>query len=66
MPNSSKRRIWNIFRTTTCVLSNAIGNNGVLTGVVDASDANVGLGGYGFTANPNQYFTPSNITHQLI
>jgi hypothetical protein len=37
-------------------LSNAIGNNGVLTGVVDA---NVGLGGYGFTANPNQYFTPS-------
>jgi hypothetical protein len=31
--------------------------NGVLTGVVDASDANVGLGGYGFTANPNQYFT---------
>jgi hypothetical protein len=23
------------------------------------SDANVGLGGYGFTANPNQYFTPS-------
>jgi hypothetical protein len=36
-----------------------IGNNGVLTGVVDVSDANVGLGGYGFTANPNQYFTPS-------
>jgi hypothetical protein len=35
------------------VLSNAIGNNGVLTGVVDVSDANVGLGGYGFTANPN-------------
>jgi hypothetical protein len=43
-------------------LSNAIGNNGVLTGVVDASDANVGLGGYGFTANPNQYFTPSTPT----
>jgi hypothetical protein len=38
-------------------LSNAIGNNGVL--VVVESDANVGLGGYGFTANPNQYFTPS-------
>ncbi len=43
-------------------LSNAIGNNGVLTGVVDASDANVGPGGYGFTANPSQYFTPSTPT----
>jgi hypothetical protein len=43
-------------------LSNAIGNNGVLTGSVDASDANVGLGGYGFTANPNQYFTPATPT----
>jgi hypothetical protein len=40
-----------------CFLSNAIGNNWYF--VVDASDANVGLGGYGFTANPNQYFTPS-------
>jgi hypothetical protein len=45
-----------------------IGNNGVLTGVVDVSDANVGLGGYGFTANPNQYFTPSTPSYlrQLI
>ncbi|WP_158730312.1 MULTISPECIES: carboxypeptidase-like regulatory domain-containing protein [unclassified Flavobacterium] len=43
-------------------LSNAIGNNGVLTGLVDASDANVGPGGYGFTANPSQYFTPSTPT----
>jgi hypothetical protein len=38
-----------------CVLSNAISSQQVLTGVVDASDANVSLGGYGFTANPNQY-----------
>jgi hypothetical protein len=40
-------------------LSNAIGNNGVLTGFVDASNASVGAGGYGFTANPSQYFTPA-------
>jgi hypothetical protein len=43
-------------------LSNAIGNNGVLTGFVDASNENVGSGGYGFTADPNQYFTPSTPT----
>ncbi|CAN1495790.1 Carboxypeptidase regulatory-like domain containing protein [Flavobacteriaceae bacterium] len=43
-------------------LSNAIGNNGVLTGFVDASDANVGPGGYGFTSNPAQYFTPATPT----
>lgn len=43
-------------------LSNAIGNNGVLTGFVDASDASVGTGGYGFTANPSQYFTPATPT----
>ncbi|MBB1194176.1 carboxypeptidase regulatory-like domain-containing protein [Flavobacterium sp. SOK18b] len=43
-------------------LSNAIGNNGILTGLVDASDANVGPGKYGFTANPSQYFTPSTPT----
>ncbi|OOV28821.1 oar protein [Flavobacterium sp. LM5] len=43
-------------------LSNSIGNNGVLTGFVDASDASVGAGGYGFTANPSQYFTPSTPT----
>jgi hypothetical protein len=39
-------------------LSNAIGNNGFLLELL-MGDANVGLGGYGFTANPNQYFTPS-------
>jgi hypothetical protein len=43
-------------------LSNAIGNNGVLTGFVDASNASVGAGGYGFTANPAQYFTPAVAT----
>jgi hypothetical protein len=43
-------------------LSNAIGNNGVLTGIVDAGDAAVGAGGYGFTANPAQYFTPATPT----
>lgn len=35
-------------------LSNSIGNNGVLTGFIDAST------GYGFTANPAQYYTPAN------
>ncbi len=34
-------------------LSNAIGNNGVLTGFIDAS------AGFGFTANPAQYYTPA-------
>lgn len=43
-------------------LSNSIGNNGVLTGFVDVSDAAVGTGGYGFTANPAQYFTPATPT----
>nr|WP_309756833.1 carboxypeptidase regulatory-like domain-containing protein [Flavobacterium sp.] len=43
-------------------LSNAIGNNGVLTGLVDATDSNVGAGKYGFTVNPSQYFTPSTPT----
>ena len=43
-------------------LSNAIGNNGVLTGLIDASDSNVGPGGYGFTVNPSQYFTPTTPT----
>jgi hypothetical protein len=38
-------------------LSNAIGNNGVLTGVVDASDANVGLGGYGFSKSKPIFYT---------
>ncbi|NHM02695.1 TonB-dependent receptor [Flavobacterium difficile] len=40
-------------------LSNAIGNNGVLTGFIDVSGADLINGGYGFTANPGQYFTPS-------
>jgi hypothetical protein len=40
-------------------LSNAIGNNGVLTGFIDVSGADLVAGGYGFTANPGQYFTPS-------
>lgn len=35
-------------------LSNAIGNNGVLTGFIDST-----AGGFGFTANPSQYYTPA-------
>ena len=41
-------------------LSNQIGNNGVLTGFIDVSGA--AAAGYGFTANPNQYFIPSTPT----
>ena len=37
-------------------LSNAIGNNGVLTGFIDST------AGYGFSANPGQYYTPTNPT----
>jgi hypothetical protein len=43
-------------------LSNAIGNNGVLTGFVDASGAAIQAGNYGFTPNPAQYFTPATPT----
>lgn len=43
-------------------LSNAIGNNGVLTGFVDASGASLSSGGYGFTANPAPNFTPATPT----
>jgi hypothetical protein len=43
-------------------LSNAIGNNGVLTGFIDATDADSGLGNYGFTSDPNRYFTPATPT----
>lgn len=43
-------------------LSNAIGNNGVLTGYVDVSGAALASGGYGFTANPNDYFIPATPT----
>lgn len=41
-------------------VSNQVGNNGVLTGFIDVSGANAN--GYGFTANPNQYFIPSTPT----
>ncbi len=40
-------------------ISNQVGNNGRLTGFIDVSGA--GAAGYGFTANPNQYFIPSTI-----
>ena len=43
-------------------LSNAVGNNGVLTGYIDASGPAIAAGGYGFTPNPAQYFTPSVAT----
>ena len=43
-------------------LSNAIGNNGVLTGLIDATNENVGPAGLGFTVNPSQYFTPATPT----
>ena len=38
-------------------ISNAVGNNGVLTGFIDVSGS--AASAYGFTANPNQYFIPS-------
>jgi hypothetical protein len=41
-------------------ISNSIGNNGVLTGFIDVSGA--AASGFGFTANPSQYFTPSTPT----
>lgn len=43
-------------------LSNAIGNNGILSGFIDVSGAALTAGGYGFTPNPAQYFTPSTAT----
>ncbi|MFT5251847.1 MAG: hypothetical protein ACI87N_000840 [Flavobacteriales bacterium] len=49
-------------RSPGVFLSNAIGNNGVLTGFVDASGAALASGGYGFTANPNDYFIPATPT----
>jgi hypothetical protein len=42
-------------------LSNAIGNNGVLTGFIDVSGENLQNGGYGFTTNTSQ-FIPKNPT----
>jgi hypothetical protein len=41
-------------------LSNAVGNNGVLTGFIDVSGSNAA--NYGFTARPNDYFIPSTPT----
>jgi hypothetical protein len=41
-------------------LSNAVGNNGVLTGFIDVSGT--AANNYGFTANPNDYFIPSTPT----
>lgn len=42
-------------RPPAVFMSNAIGNNGVLTGFVEESNL-------GFTANPSQYFTPATPT----
>lgn len=47
-------------RAPSVFLSNAIGNNGVLTGFVDVSGA--AASNYGFTPNPNDYFIPSTPT----
>jgi len=49
-------------RAPSVYLSNQIGNNGVLTGFVDASGAAITAGGYGFTPRPAEYFTPSTPT----
>jgi hypothetical protein len=49
-------------RPPAVFLSNAIGNNGVLTGFIDVSGAALATGGYGFTPNPEEYFTPAVAT----
>lgn len=49
-------------RSPGVYLSNQIGNNGVLTGVVDVSAADLVAGGYGFTPRPADYFTPAKPT----
>jgi hypothetical protein len=49
-------------RPPAVFLSNAIGNNGVLTGFIDVSLAALATGGYGFTPNPEEYFTPAVAT----
>jgi Carboxypeptidase regulatory-like domain len=56
-------------------LSNAIGNNGVLSGTIDARTPAQILAGnstpgnplppFGFTPNPGQYFTPQNVAAPL-
>ncbi len=40
-------------------ISNAVGNNGVLTGFIDVSGGAIAAGGFGFTPNPNDYFIPA-------
>ena len=40
-------------------ISNAVGNNGVLTGFIDVSGGAISAGGFGFTPNPNDYFIPA-------
>ena len=49
-------------RAPSVYLSNAIGNNGVLTGFVDVSGPALAAGRYGFTPNPNDYFIPNTPT----
>ncbi|HEX8576177.1 MAG TPA: carboxypeptidase regulatory-like domain-containing protein, partial [Flavobacterium sp.] len=49
-------------RAPSVFLSNAIGNNGVLTGFVDADASGNDLAQYGFTPNPNTYFIPKTPT----
>ena len=49
-------------RPPAVFLSNAIGNNGVLTGFIDVSGSALATGGYGFTPNPEEYFTPTVAT----
>lgn len=46
-------------RAPSVFLSNAIGNNGVLTGFIDVSGPAIAAGGYGFTPNPNDFFIPA-------
>ena len=47
-------------RPPAVFLSNAVGNNGVLTGFIDSD--NTGTTKYGFSPNPQQYYTPANAT----
>ena len=49
-------------RAPSVYLSNQIGNNGVLTGVIDRTGPDVISGGYGFTPRPADYFTPATPT----
>jgi hypothetical protein len=49
-------------RPPAVFMSNAIGNNGILTGFIDVSGAAIAAGGFGFTPNPADYFTPKTAT----